>query len=118
MVALRWLGRDAPADSVVGIALAPLRLVDADTSLLEAPSDAGAWVQPLTGLRAREVPYQIDFADTMTWSSLCARGTQFIYVGALPQSFDRHLLASRPDFYRPRLLLPSAAIYELAGCTS
>ena len=116
LVALDWLSKGLPADAQVAIASTQLRVAPASYAPLEAPVDAGVWIQPLTGLRTTALPAGIDFGDGGTLGLICERGVKYVYVGSASQSFDARSLQGRPAWYRSRLELSTASIYEVTAC--
>jgi len=118
LVALDWLGKHASASSGVAIASTPLHVAPGRYPSLEGEADAGVWIQPLKHIRAVPLSRDADFRDPSTLRLLCDRGLTYVYAGTSPQSFDAALLKSAPAWYRARLLLPGASIFEVIGCNS
>jgi hypothetical protein len=118
LVALEWLKDYPSGNSQVAIASAQLRVAPAPYASLEAPVDAGVWIQPLAGLPTTTFPSGIDFADRGTLDLICDRGVKYVYLGSTGQGFAAGSLQGRLAWYRIRLQLPGASIYEVTACTS
>jgi hypothetical protein len=116
LVALDWLRRNIPEAATVAIASSPLRLAPQDNPVMEAPADAGAWIQPLTGADVTPLPYTSDFGDSRLRGVVCNRQVDYDYVGISTRSFNTASLQGHPEWYQARLLLPAAAIYEVTPC--
>jgi hypothetical protein len=116
LVALEWLKENLSTGGRVAVASTQLRVAPVTYAPLEAPVDAGAWVQPLTGISTIALPSGIDFGDEGMLTSICASGVTYVYVGDALGSFDSGSLQGMPAWYRLRLQLPLVSIYEVIAC--
>jgi hypothetical protein len=118
LVALDWIGSRLPAGAKFAIASTNLWVTSPESSELAAPADAGAWVEPLAGFSAITIPNTSDFADPQLLSALCGARVRFLYVGGTPRSFPAAELVEMHDWYRARLQLSGASIFEVTACES
>jgi hypothetical protein len=116
LVALDWLEKHAALGSRVAIATARLGTAPPPFRVLEAPTDAGAWIRPLSDFAAVALPRDTDFRKPAALDRVCARSVTYVYVGNTAQSFNSDSLQLAPAWYRLRLQLPSASIYEVTAC--
>lgn len=118
LVALDWMRREAPADSRVAVATAPMQVSPGAGVPLEAGVDAGIWVAPLTGLSSAPLSFMTDFASAATHSMLCREGIGAVYAGDRQSSFDITGLLEKRQWYEPRLQLSGVSVFGVTDCTS
>jgi hypothetical protein len=116
-VALNWLGQNSRAADLVGIATEPLRLGPERYPTLGAPVDAGAWINPLTGIGVVPLAYNLDLGQQAVLEGLCRRGVRYLYIGGSERGFDAGLLRQQPARFAIRLWLPGASVVELEACS-
>jgi hypothetical protein len=116
VVALDWMQSNLPPDEVIAISSRLERVDSGTNSLLEAPTDAGAWIHPLARLATVPLSYAADFSDPAIRAEICVTRAHYIYAGSTEESFSRGWLDAEPDWYRLRLRLPEVSVYEVIGC--
>ena len=116
MVALHWLGTNLQDQELVAIATEPLQLGPGRYQTLIAPVDAGAWVNPLTGLGVVLLSSDVDLGTQAVHDDLCRNGARYIYVGGSGQGFDAKPVWEQPALFSMRLQLPGASVVEVIGC--
>ncbi len=87
LVALDWLGRNVRPQDLVAIATESLQLGAGSYVALEAPVDAGAWINPLTGLGVMPLQHDADLGADAVVQDLCERGVRYIYLGGISSRF-------------------------------
>jgi hypothetical protein len=118
LVALDWVANHLAVDARVAIPSAEFRSLTTPYAPEQAPTDAGAWIAPLTGRQTSVLPYWTDFGMRSTLDHLCRRHVTDIYVGSARQSFSADSLNGQPEWYTILLALPDARVYRVAGCTT
>jgi hypothetical protein len=116
LVALAWLGDNVAPPDLVGIATETLQLGQSSYVTMDPPVDAGAWIQPLTGLGVVPLPANIDLSQAATREDLCSRGVRVLYIGGSGRGFDAGALIEQPAQSAVRLWLPQASVLELVYC--
>ena len=112
---LDWANKNLPANARIAIASTDLSLTST-SPMLGTGSDAGIWVEPLTGRAVFALPYSTDFLDPNTHDRLCQQQVTHIYVGGLPRSFESNFVDAKPEWYKTIFFLPQARIVETLGC--
>jgi hypothetical protein len=115
-VAIHWLGSNLRTSDQVAIAAEALQLGPAGNPTLAAPVDAGAWINPLTGIGAVLLPSDVDLGAQAVHDDLCRGGVRYIYVGGSSRGFDAKPAQELPTRFTTRLLLPGASVVEILGC--
>ena len=116
LVAIDWLDKNTPVDSIILISSTELRVLDTNSPQGAAGADAGAWITPLTERTVTPLPYQTDFSQQATFDTLCRRGVDYIYVGEIGAVFNNGLISSQPDRYKIVLSMPKTKIYQVRRC--
>ena len=78
--------------------------------------DAGAWINPLTGLGVMPLQHDADLGADAVVQDLCERGVRYIYLGGSPRSFDADRLRLQQARFAARLQLPGALVVEILEC--
>jgi hypothetical protein len=118
LVALDWIGKHLPETARIAIPYAELQDAPARYPPLDANTDAGVWVGPLTGRATVNLPYWMDFGQRAALDELCRNGVSEVYVSGMSQGFRLDALEGGSGWYEPQLLLPSVHIYQVTGCGS
>lgn len=116
LAAFSWMDETLPPDSKILIASAGLYVTSFESPQSRTGVDAGVWIPPLLSRRVELSGADTQFEQAEIHHSLCERGVDYIYVGAMPQSFNALRLNSRPGWYLQSFALPSAKIYKITGC--
>jgi hypothetical protein len=116
LVALDWMDKNLPADAHVLISSTQLMFMATEAFQGAVGSDAGIWVQPLTGRTMFAMPYTSDFSQPAMLEALCKSGVTHIYVGEQGLTFDDSTIAPYMDWYKALLSMPKVKIYEVIGC--
>ena len=116
LVALDWLGSTVKPPDRVAIAFQPLQLGPGRFQTLEAPVDAGAWINPLTGLTVVPLSSDVDPGAHSVREDLCQLLVRYIYVGGSGRGFDAAALQNQPEIFTVRLQLPGASVLEIRDC--
>jgi hypothetical protein len=112
---LDWANKNLPANARIAIASTDLSLTST-SPMLGTGSDAGIWVEPLTGRAIFALPYSTDFTDPNTHDRLCQQQVTHIYIGGLPRSFESNFVDAKPEWYKTIFFLSQARIVETLGC--
>jgi hypothetical protein len=115
-VTLEWMDKHLPTTARVAVASANLNSTTFSAPLLDKGTDAGIWVEPLTGLSILAIPYSIDFITQSTHDLLCQQQVTHIYVGDLPHSFKSDFVDAKPAWYKTVFFLPNARVVQMFGC--
>lgn len=118
VVALEWVNQNLPPNDHILIASSQQGLAPYPYPALEAATDAGIWIVPLTGRPISILPYSTDFRQSSTLDLMCQSDVNDIYVGGRPQSFSARALREMPGWYTLILRLPGAEIYHVRACTA
>jgi len=116
VAAMDWVADQLPVDARIGIASTTLKVMISESHEGDVGADAGIWITPLTGRTTVLVPSNLDFSQRAAVDYLCRAGVSHLFVGEVGQVFDRGLLNSRPEWYRPLLSMPKTGVYEVTGC--
>jgi hypothetical protein len=116
LVALDWMDKNLPVDARVLISSTELRVLATDSFQGSAGTDAGIWINPLTGRAISPLPYFSDFSQPAMLDTLCSLQVNYIYVGEAGQTFDDTKIAPHPDWYKVLLSMPKVKVYEVIGC--
>jgi hypothetical protein len=115
-LAFDWLDKNLPPEARILVAAAPLNVLPAGPSKNLAGSDAGIWIQALTGRKTVPASYETDFRSASTWKQLCRRQMEYIYIGGTEQAFNPAQLKRKAEWYQEILFLPEAQLYQVTGC--
>lgn len=116
VAAMDWAADQLPVDARIGISSTTLKVMVSESHEGDVGADAGIWITPLTGRTTVLVPSNLDFSQRAAVDYLCRAGVSHLFVGEVGQVFDRGLLNSRPEWYRPLLSMPRTGVYEVTGC--
>ena len=116
LVAIDWLDKNTPSDSIILISSTELRVLDTNSPHGAAGGDAGVWITPLAGRVTTPLPYQTDFNQQEVFDTVCRRGVDYIYVGEIGAVFNNGLISTQPDRYKIMLSMPKTKIYQVSGC--
>jgi hypothetical protein len=116
LVAMSWIAGHVALDARIGIAQQSASFLPSPLSPLEAFSDGGGWIVPLTGRKTTPFPAATSFADPQSYSSLCSSRVNYLYVGTGLAHFDINGLGQNPRWYSLVLQLPGARIYAVRDC--
>lgn len=80
-------------------------------------TDAGIWIQPLTGIASNMLAYDSDWDDPATLETLCRAGAgqTYLYVGGTTFSFPSAELA-RQTWLQPVFRAGQVQLYQVTGC--
>lgn len=102
-----WIEQSLPKNSRI--------LISTDTGIsdrpVKVPTDAGAWITPLTELDTLKFDYQADLSDPELHSALCRERINYIYVSTVNRSFSITELEGNMRNYSPTLILPESRLY-------
>jgi hypothetical protein len=110
------MDKNLPADARILISSIELRVLATDSFQGSAGTDAGIWINPLTGRAISSLPYFSDFSQSTILDTLCSMQVNYIYVGEAGQTFDDTKIAPHPDWYKNLLSMPKVKVYEVIGC--
>ncbi|GAB4449539.1 MAG: hypothetical protein OHK0041_10840 [Anaerolineales bacterium] len=116
VTAIAWAAAQLPRDARIGVSAMPLDVLPGAAFEGDVGADAGIWVTPLTGRVTLLLSFREDFSQQATLDFLCRLKVSHLFVGERGRPFERSLLDSRPDWYRPLLSMPQTAVYEVTGC--
>jgi hypothetical protein len=116
LVALDWMDKNLPVDARILISSIELRVLATDSFQGSAGTDAGIWINPLTGRAISSLPYFSDFSQSTILDTLCSMQVNYIYIGEAGQTFDDTKIAPHPDWYKNLLSMPKVKVYEVIGC--
>jgi hypothetical protein len=116
VIAMDWMADQLPVEARIGIASTTLKVMASESHEGDVGADAGIWITPLTGRTTVLVPSNLNFSERAAMDYLCRAGVSHLFVGEVGQVFDRGLLNSRPEWYRPLLSMPRTGVYEVMGC--
>ena len=108
--AIQWIGQNAAEDSLV---LTSSFSEDGQVF----GTDAGIWIQPLTGRSTNRIRFDTDWSEGIEVASLCTRREPgiYIYVGGAPWSFRSGALAKQP-WAELAFQAGATAVYRVATC--
>ena len=106
--AIHWIGGSTQAKAVVWIAAFQAKNFMIGT-------DAGIWVNPLTGRNTNKLAYDFDWNSPSAPGAICKPGYQdvYIYKGGMPYSFNQAQLAKQ-NWLRVIFEENGTAIYNVA----
>ncbi|GAB4462471.1 MAG: hypothetical protein Kow0070_21510 [Anaerolineales bacterium] len=116
VTAIAWTAAQLPLDARIGVSAMPLDVLPGAAPEGDVGTDAGIWITPLTGRVTLLFPFFADFSQRAVLDILCRDKISHLFVGERGRTFERSLLDSRPDWYRPLLSMPQTAVYEVTGC--
>ncbi len=118
LVALDWIAKNLAANARIAIPTEQLQAAPAPYAPLDAGTDAGAWITPLTGRPTTGLQYTTDFRQGTALDQLCSARVDDLYVSTTSQGFSRAYVDAEPAWYELELSLPHVRIYRLIGCSS
>ena len=116
LVVIYWIDKNLPSDARILISSTELRVIASDSPQGAAGGDAGTWITPLTDRVTIPFPYQSDFSQQATFSAVCQKKSDYLYIGEIGARFNNEQIASDPDRYRILLAMPNAKVYQVIGC--
>jgi hypothetical protein len=116
LTALDWIDGNLPRSARFAIAASDLRLTSSGMPVRAAGSDAGIWIEPLTGRQGLPLPAYTDFSRPDTFRLLCRQGVTHIYAAGGEHSFSLESLPEDPAQYVVVFQLPRVRILRLQGC--
>lgn len=111
--AIEWIDKEQPSDVRILIASNPLYVTSFESIQSLTGADAGIWITPLTSRFTLLAPTNLNFEDPQTLSSICNQQIKLIYIGSMPQSFNKTQLKNHPTWYEIVFSLPNVQIYEV-----
>ena len=114
--AFDWIDKNLPQDARILIAGNQLKVIPNTTSPNLVASDAGIWITPLTGRESIMLSHHLELSSTEIINQLCHKEIDYIYLGNTNQSFNHSQLDTNPEWYKKKLHLPNAHIYQLEIC--
>jgi hypothetical protein len=116
LVAMDWMDKNFPENAHVLISSTEMMVLATDTFQGSVGSDAGIWINPLTGRVSMPLPYFSDFGQQTTLDTLCKMGITHIYVGETGLTFDDAKISPHPEWYQILLSMPKVKVYQVIGC--
>jgi len=78
-------------------------------------SDAGVWVEPLTGFSSQLLPFDFSWFSGQKYSDICSLTPAYLYVGSQPYSFQINAI-THPNWYELVLDQQDTSIYRIIPC--
>jgi hypothetical protein len=116
MKAMQWIRSNIPADARILIAADEFTVALSSKAEAYAPSDAGAWITPLTGRVTVPILYETNLDKDPKFKSLCNMEIDYIYIGGVGLSFYAPRIRSNPEWYTAAYSLSRVEIYQVIGC--
>ena len=114
MAAMDWINEHLPVDAHFAVASSDLVLNSSGTPMQSTGTDAGIWIEPLTGRISTPISYFTDFSAQSTHDFLCNQQVKYIYDSGMPQGFI--FTETKMEWYETIFSASNIEIIQVNGC--